>query len=190
MINELNVFDRTNPYSASRANRLAVIAQEMNGVLEGSRDLRNDARATSVLQHLSPLVSVDCLVLRGEQVLLVQKKGTDRWVMPGGLMEMGESLAAAGRREVAEEAGLDVVVHGIVGMFDSTLLETGEGVHILDVTLSATAAGGTPSPGEETQRAAWWRLDCLPVLEPPHEQRLRTSLDNRESPLLTPWIGA
>jgi ADP-ribose pyrophosphatase YjhB (NUDIX family) len=190
IINELNVFDRDNPYSASRANRLALIAREMNGVLEGNKDLRNDTLGTSVLQHLSPLVSVDCLVLKGRQVLLVQKKLTDGWVLPGGLIEMGETLAEAGQRETKEEAGVDVEIHGILGMFDSNLLATGEGVHIIDITLAATVVAGRPHAGWETKRAQWWDLTDLPQLEQPHEQRLHTALQNWDNPITPRWIGA
>ncbi|MEH0449956.1 MULTISPECIES: NUDIX hydrolase [unclassified Streptomyces] len=190
LINELNVFDRGNPYSASRANRLAQVAQEMSSVLKGERQLRNDTLGVSVLQHLSPLASVDCLVLYDKQVLLVRKEMTGGWVMPGGLIEMGETLADAGRRETKEEAGVEVEIHGIVGIFDSNLLPTGEGVHILDITLAATFVAGKPRPSGETSDARWWDLHELPALEHPHQQRLKTALQNWDNPLTPRWIGA
>ncbi|MFM9593722.1 NUDIX hydrolase [Streptomyces scabiei] len=190
LINELNVFDRGNPYSASRANRLAQVAQEMSSVLQGEKQLRNDTLGASTFQHLSPLASVDCLVLRGKQILLVRKKLTGGWVMPGGLIEMGETLADAGRRETKEEAGVEVEIHGIVGIFDSNLLSTREGLHILDITLAATVVAGEPHSGGETSHAQWWNLHELPTLEHPHQQRLTTALQNWDSPLTTRWIGA
>ncbi|MBI4479180.1 MAG: NUDIX hydrolase [Acidobacteria bacterium] len=68
-----------------------------------------------------PLVGVGGVVIDGDRVLLVRRareplKG--EWSLPGGLVEVGESLAAAVRREMAEETGLEVRVEGIVKVLD------------------------------------------------------------------------
>lgn len=52
-------------------------------------------------------------------VLLVQVKygaNKGRWMLPGGLVESGESIEQAGIREFKEETGLDVTVKRIVGI--------------------------------------------------------------------------
>lgn len=69
----------------------------------------------------APVVSVGGVVLRGGQVLLIKRgqaplKGV--WSLPGGVVELGETLEAAVAREVREETGLRVDVGPVVGVLD------------------------------------------------------------------------
>jgi len=69
-----------------------------------------------------PIVAVGAVVIDGDRVLLVQRgqeplKG--EWSLPGGAVEVGETLAAALVREVREETTLDVVVGQVIEVLDS-----------------------------------------------------------------------
>jgi len=68
-----------------------------------------------------PLMGVGAVILHEGRVLLVQR-GTEpmkgRWSIPGGLLEVGESLAEGVRREVREETGLEVEVGELVELLD------------------------------------------------------------------------
>lgn len=57
----------------------------------------------------TPRVAAGALFVDGDRVLLVRKTYGNRWDIPGGYVDAGESPAAACRREIQEELGLDVV---------------------------------------------------------------------------------
>ena len=68
-----------------------------------------------------PLVGVGAVIFKGEEVLLVlrgQEPARNSWSLPGGLVEVGETLTAAITRELAEETGLTVRLLGIAAVLE------------------------------------------------------------------------
>ena len=68
-----------------------------------------------------PVVGVGAVVVRDGRALIVKRAHEPRkgeWSLPGGLLELGESLVDAARREIKEETGLDVEVGPIIETFD------------------------------------------------------------------------
>jgi 8-oxo-dGTP diphosphatase len=70
---------------------------------------------------LAPLVGVGAVVVHEAKVLLV-KRGREplkgQWSLPGGLIEVGETIEAGVRREVKEETGLDVEPVALIELLD------------------------------------------------------------------------
>src|SRR5208337_1183598 len=69
----------------------------------------------------APLVGVGAVIVYQDRVLLVRRateplKG--RWTLPGGMLELGETLAQGVAREVREETGLEVEVVELVEILD------------------------------------------------------------------------
>jgi 8-oxo-dGTP diphosphatase len=76
-----------------------------------------------------------------------------RWSLPGGRVEPGEALVEAVRREVLEETGLVVDVHGLIGRVDIP-----HGDVTYDVSDYAATVQGTPTPlvsGDDAVDARW-----------------------------------
>jgi 8-oxo-dGTP diphosphatase len=74
----------------------------------------------------APIVGVGAVVIDGTKVLLVRRgqeplKG--EWSLPGGALELGETLQQGVVREVLEETGLIVVPGGIIEILDRIILD-------------------------------------------------------------------
>src|SRR5437868_8435563 len=73
-------------------------------------------------QH--PIVGVGAVIVEGDRVLLV-KRGkaplVGEWSIPGGLLELGETLRQAAEREAFEETGLVVRATELLGVFDRVI---------------------------------------------------------------------
>jgi len=54
---------------------------------------------------------------RGGRVLLVRRADDGNWELPGGRVEVGETMSAAVRREVFEEAGITIALTGVSGIY-------------------------------------------------------------------------
>ena len=94
-----------------------------------------------------PVVGVGAVVLADGKVVLV-KRGHEplagEWSLPGGAVEVGETLEAACAREVLEETGLAVEVGPVVEVFDRIMLDEAGRVryHFVLVDYLCRASGG------------------------------------------------
>lgn len=95
------------------------------------------------------------------RVLLVRRVDDGYWELPGGRIDVGESASDAAVREVAEEAGVEVKVTDVAGVYsepEHVLVYPDGRVHQqLAVCFRAWPIGGTPRPdGRETDAAEWF----------------------------------
>jgi 8-oxo-dGTP pyrophosphatase MutT (NUDIX family) len=127
----------------------------------------------------SPLhLGVNVALLDGGKVLLGLREDFEVWCLPGGHVDAGESLAAAARRELLEETGLEARLHSLVGMY-SRPGWIGGGFHV--ALFRGTATGGTlAAQPEEVLDLAWFDVDRLPpALMVGHERRIRDAAAGR-----------
>ncbi|MCC7243583.1 MAG: NUDIX hydrolase [Acidobacteria bacterium] len=114
----------------------------------------------------APIVGVGGVVVRGEQVLVIRRAHDPRkgeWSVPGGVVELGESLTSALRRELHEETGLDVEIGPVVETFDRVHRD-GDGrvrYHFVIVDFLCTAPSGEAIAGTDAEAVAWVGADEL-----------------------------
>jgi len=113
-----------------------------------------------------PVVGVGAVVLDGDRVLLI-KRGQEplkgQWSLPGGSVEIGETLETAIAREVREETGLDVEVGPIVEVLDRITRDASGRVehHFVLVDFVCRSTGGVLDGASDADAAEWVSLERL-----------------------------
>jgi len=107
-----------------------------------------------------PIVAVGAVILDGDRVLLVQRAREPlrgAWSLPGGAVEVGETLDAALAREVLEETGLSVEVGPIVDVLDRVEFDADGRVdyHYVIVDYVCRPFAGVVDHGSDAQAVRW-----------------------------------
>lgn len=100
-------------------------------------------------------VSAICFEREDGAVLTVRKRGTDRWMLPGGKPEPGESAAECAVREVAEELGVSVPLEAIEPMGEFETRAANEAGFALRASVFRSRAAIAPVPQAEIDEARW-----------------------------------
>lgn len=129
----------------------------------------------------TPLVATDVLVVRDGRFLVVERAFPPfGWSLPGGFVEIGETLEEAARREAREETGLEVVLDDLLGCYSDPARDPRR--HVVSVVYLAHAAG-EPRAGDDARSLRWASLDPPPDLVFDHGRIVRDYLRYRDDPL-------
>ncbi|WP_280239749.1 NUDIX domain-containing protein [Nocardia abscessus] len=123
--------------------------------------------------------------------VLMQRRGdSGNWSLPGGIMEVGETLEDCAVRETREETGLDIEITGLLGIYTDPehVIEHADGEvrQEFAVVYYGRVTGGEISVSDESISVEFLRLEELETL-PVHETvrlRLRHHAEQRTSPYL------
>jgi 8-oxo-dGTP diphosphatase len=116
-----------------------------------------------------PIVGVGVVVWHGDRVLLVRRGKPPRaghWSLPGGAQQLGETVAEAARREVMEEAGLEVTLGDIVATIDLIEHDPDDRIryHYTLIDFVAEAPGVALRPGSDAADARWFSVAEIEAL--------------------------
>jgi ADP-ribose pyrophosphatase YjhB (NUDIX family) len=128
----------------------------------------------------SPLVGVGAVIVDERGRVLLIKRGTEprkgHWSIPGGLLNLGETLADGVRREISEETGLSVKPEAVVEVVDR--IYTNDGAesepapvryHYVVVDYWCSVLAGKARPASDAADLVWASRDEW--LEPPESSR-------------------
>ena len=107
-----------------------------------------------------PHVAVGAVVIHDNQVLLVKRgkpPAEGEWAIPGGNVELGETLQQAAEREILEETGVTVQAKEIIYTFESIHKDPEGGVifHYVILDFAADYISGNPAPHDDAMDAQW-----------------------------------
>lgn len=124
-------------------------------------------------------IAVSALIFEGGRVLLAHRRDIDWWNLPGGGMEVGETVEEALYREVYEETGLQVEIEQLVGVYSKPQKQE------VVLTFRCHVIDGVPSETEETRECRYFASGDLPANTlPKHRQRVEDALINQHSAIL------
>jgi len=115
----------------------------------------------------SPLVGVGGVVIHNGRALLIRRGSPPlqgEWSIPGGTLDLGETIQEGIRRELKEETGIDVRVLELIEVFDRIFRDASGKVqfHFVIVDYLCEFAGGEARAGSDVTDTAWVREEELP----------------------------
>ncbi|MFD4259922.1 NUDIX domain-containing protein [Streptomyces sp. NPDC058534] len=147
----------------------------------GRRDYENDPQAPQA-NSLVPAASVVVVDDTG-RILLQRRVDNGMWALPGGAMNIGESLPECAVREAREETGIDVEVVGIVGTYSNPrhvfAYDDGEVRQEFSICFLARPVGGQPAVSDESTEVRWF--DPSAVADLPMVSGVRKRVDDWRS---------
>ncbi len=118
----------------------------------------------------SPLVGVGAIIVEGERVLLVKRGHAPlmgKWSIPGGVLEVGETLRTAVVREVREETGFVIEPGELLGVFERVVPDE-EGrmrYHYVLIDFLCRRVSGDLLAADDAEEARWFLREELGALE-------------------------
>jgi ADP-ribose pyrophosphatase YjhB (NUDIX family) len=119
------------------------------------------------------------------RILLQRRSDSGNWALPGGAMDIGETLAESAIREVKEETGFDVQVERIVGIYSDPAhvfsYDDGEVRQEFSICLACAITGGSLQVSSESTAVEFFAFEAIADLQM-HESvrnRIRDYLDGK-----------
>jgi ADP-ribose pyrophosphatase YjhB (NUDIX family) len=133
---------------------------------------QNAPQANSLVPGASAIVTDD-----EGRVLLHRRSDNERWALPGGAMDIGETIAQCAEREVREETGLTVKAYRIVGIYSDPghvfAYSDGEVRQEFSVCFACQILGGEISGSKESLEVRFWPIEEVDILDMHPSIRLR-----------------
>ena len=122
--------------------------------------------------HLCPRIGAGAAVFKDGKVLLIKRHDNGLWAYPGGLVEVGETLAEAAERELWEETRIRGQATQLIGIFDSRKWKSQVKAHMYHTLFRVESADPSPEITTEATEVGFFSEDNLPPLAPGHQLRV------------------
>jgi ADP-ribose pyrophosphatase YjhB (NUDIX family) len=189
----LGLIHAENEYDRERYQKVLATAARLVSALDGQPASLVLARFRDNSDHVSPLLGAEAAVFRDGRLMLMKRHDDGLWAVPGGLVDVGETLTAAALRELREESGLAGKITRLLGVFDSRIWGSQLTSQLYHVIFEVAVPEGTPVVTKEATDWGFFADDELPSLSPGHAKRVpilfRLMKGAAEAPYLDETIG-
>lgn len=153
------------PYDIDRYQQIRTIASEMMAAYTGSEPAQVEGLFAGEKGYATPKVDARGAIFRDDHVLLVLEHEDQRWTLPGGWIDVGESPGEAVVREVYEESGYEAKVIKLAMLHDRNKHPHPPGpFHTYKLFFLCELTGGTAKPSYETDAVEFFPVQALPEL--------------------------
>ncbi|MBE1495083.1 8-oxo-dGTP pyrophosphatase MutT (NUDIX family) [Amycolatopsis lexingtonensis] len=132
----------------------------------------NAPKANSIAVAVSAFIQDD-----EGRILMIRRTDNDLYSIPGGQLELGETLAQAAVREVREETGIECQVTGVIGLYSNPkhviAYDDGEVRQEFSICFRALPVGGITRRSNESSEVLWIKPKDLEQLDIHESIRLR-----------------
>jgi ADP-ribose pyrophosphatase YjhB (NUDIX family) len=164
-IANLGLEDAVNEYARERYHRvLRATARIVAAVDAASLEVVHQSYADHT-SHVSPLAGASAAVFREGRLLLIRRSDNGLWNIPGGLVDVGETLAEAAQRELLEETRIIGVATRLIGVWDSRRVGMRVKQQLFDACFEVVG-DGIPVPTDEATEVGFFAAGALPPLSP------------------------
>ncbi len=122
------------------------------------------------MKHITPLLTVDVLIIYEGRIVLIKRKNPpyrDSFALPGGFVEVGETVEEAAVREAKEETGLDVRLLKLLGVYsDPSRDPRGHTVSVCYLAIGS----GMLKPDSDAKDTGLFNLNEIPGLAFDHNK--------------------
>ena len=119
---------------------------------------------------VTPLLAVDAVILFQDGIVLIKRDNppfAGSYALPGGFVEVGETVEAAAAREACEETGLAIELLGLVGIYSNP--DRDPRGHVVSAAFLARGSGVLQA-GSDARSAKVFPLESLPPLAFDHDE--------------------
>ncbi|WP_188196791.1 NUDIX hydrolase [Nonomuraea sp. SYSU D8015] len=126
---------------------------------------------------LVPSVNV-IITNAADEILMIRRSDNGNWAVPGGAIDLGESIPQAAIRETREESGIVCEITGLVGTYSDprhVILYTsnGEARQEFSIVLTGRAISGELTPSDESREVCWMPREQVTELQMDRSMRMR-----------------
>ena len=166
------IMNTSSPYAMENYRKVLNASARIVSILDKQPFDNVMTQYESNMGHISPAVGVETAVFQDEKILLMRRHDDGLWAIPGGMVDVGETLTDSALRELEEEGGMSGKIIRLLGIFDSRLWKTRYKLHLYHVIFEVSVENETPVVTREATDWGYFSANDLPGLSPGHDMRV------------------